>query len=84
MTVAKDHSEPRTLGKTIGMSTGGRSRGRPMKAVCRVLECARSHIHALDRRADDWRDGRTCRTSQGDTQLLAEIRAQIADLPSCG
>lgn len=55
-----------------------------MKAVCRVLGCARSHIHELDRRADGWRDGRTCRAPQGDTQLLAEIREQIADLPSYG
>lgn len=53
-----------------------------MKAVCRVLRCARSHIHTLGQRAGDWRDGRTCRTPGGDTQLLAEIREQIADLPS--
>lgn len=55
-----------------------------MKAVCRVLRCARSHIHTLGQRAGDWRDGRTCRTPGGDTQLLAEIREQIADLPSYG
>ncbi len=55
-----------------------------MKTVCRVLGCARSHVHALDQRGDDWHDGRTCRTPRGDTQLLSEIREQIADLPSYG
>lgn len=55
-----------------------------MRSVCQVLGIARSHLHDLRHRSDDWRDGRTCRTPRGDTQLLAEIREQIADLPSYG
>jgi len=55
-----------------------------VKTVCRGLGLARSHVHQLRHRSDDWRDGRTCRTPRGDTQLLAEIREQIADLPSYG
>lgn len=55
-----------------------------MKTVCRVLEVARSHIHDLHRRSDDWKDGRKGRTPAGDAQLLTEIREQIADLPSYG
>lgn len=49
-----------------------------MKAVCRVLGCARSHVHELHQRSGDWR------TPRGDTLLLAEIREQMADLPSYG
>ena len=55
-----------------------------MKTVCRVVEVARSHIHDLNRRSDDWKDARKGRTPAGDAQLLAEIRKQIADLPSYG
>lgn len=55
-----------------------------MKTVCRVLEVARSHIHDLNRRSDDWKDARKGRTPAGDAQLLTEIRKQIADLPSYG
>lgn len=55
-----------------------------MKTVCRVLGLARSHIHELHHRAETWRDGRTGRTPTGDAQLLAEIRDQIAQLPSYG
>jgi transposase InsO family protein len=55
-----------------------------VKTVCRILGLARSHIHDLRYRADHWRDGRTCRTPVGDTQLIAEIREQIAELPSYG
>lgn len=55
-----------------------------MKTVCRVLGVARSHIHDLHYRDADWRDGRKGRTPAGDTQLLAEIRQQIAELPSYG
>lgn len=29
-----------------------------MKTVCRVLEVARSHIHDLHRRSDNWKDAR--------------------------
>jgi putative transposase len=55
-----------------------------VKTVCRVMGLARSHIHELHHRADDWRDARTCRTPVGDTQLIAEICEQIAQLPSYG
>jgi putative transposase len=55
-----------------------------MKAVCRVLEVARSHVHELHHRDEGWHDGRTGRTPAGDAQLLAELREQIAELPSYG
>jgi putative transposase len=55
-----------------------------VKTVCWVLGLARSHIHELHHRAETWRDGRTGRTPTGDAQLLAEIRDQIAELPSYG
>lgn len=55
-----------------------------MKSLCRVLGVARSHVHELHHRQEDWRDGRKGRTPQGDAQLLAEIREQIAELPSYG
>ena len=55
-----------------------------MKTVCRVLGVARSHVHELHYRDGGWADGRKGRTPAGDAQLLAEIRAQIADLPSYG
>ena len=55
-----------------------------MKTVCRVLVLARSHVRDLHHRGDDWLDGRKGRTPVGDAQLLAEIRDQIADLPSYG
>ena len=55
-----------------------------MKTVCRVLVLARSHIHELHHRAETWRDGRCGRTPATDVQLLAELREQIAHLPSYG
>lgn len=55
-----------------------------MKAVCRALGLARSHIHSLKIRSDCWCDGRKARTPRGDAQLLADIREQIAELPSYG
>jgi transposase InsO family protein len=55
-----------------------------VKTVCQVLGLARSHIHHLRHRADGWRDGRSCRTPASDAQLIAEIREQIAELPSYG
>jgi len=55
-----------------------------MKTVCRALELARSHVNELHHRAEGWRDGRTCRAPVGDAQLIAEVRMQIADLPSYG
>lgn len=55
-----------------------------MKTVSRVLGLARSHVHDLYHRGNDWQDGRRGRTPTGDAQLLAEIGEQIADLPSYG
>lgn len=55
-----------------------------MKTVCRVLGLARSHVHELHHRSEDWHDGRTGRQPRDDAQLLAEIREQIAELPSYG
>jgi transposase InsO family protein len=55
-----------------------------VKAVCRALGLARSHIHSLKCRPACWRDGRTVRTPADDAQLLADIREQISDLPSYG
>jgi transposase InsO family protein len=55
-----------------------------VKTVCRALGLARSHIHELHHRPASWSDRRTGRTPRGDEQLLADIREQIADLPSYG
>ena len=55
-----------------------------MKTVCRALGLARSHLHDLHRRPGEWLDGRTGRTPAHDLQLAAEIRQQIAELPSYG
>ena len=55
-----------------------------MKPVCDALGLARSNVHAKTSRPSSWVDGRTERTPQGDNELLVEIRAQIAELPSYG
>jgi len=55
-----------------------------MKTVCRALGLARSHLHDLHRRPAEWLDGRTSRPPGDDSQLVAEIRQQICDLPSYG
>ena len=55
-----------------------------MKSVCQALGVARSNVHALRSRPTTWVDGRTGRTPRGDSELLAEIREQIAELPSYG
>jgi putative transposase len=55
-----------------------------MKTVCLALGLARSHLHDLHRRSAEWQDGRTCRTSASDAQLVAEIRHEITELPSYG
>jgi len=52
--------------------------------VCEALGLARSNVHALKCRPLAWIDGRTGRTPRGDSELLAEIREQIAELPSYG
>ena len=55
-----------------------------MTRVCRALGIARSHVHVLRGRPASWVDRRTDRTPHGDDQLVADIRAQIAELPSYG
>lgn len=60
------------------------ARGRAVKAVCRSLGVARSHIQRLKTRPDSCTDGRRGRTPEVDRQLLADIRAQITELPSYG
>ena len=55
-----------------------------MKPVCEALGLARSNLHALKSRPSSWSDGRIGRTPRGDSELLAEIREQIAELPSYG
>lgn len=55
-----------------------------MKPVCLALGLARSNVFVLNSRLLSWVDGRTGRTPQGDEQLLADIRAQITELPSYG
>jgi putative transposase len=55
-----------------------------MKPVCEALGLARSNVHLLKTRQPLWVDGRTRRLPAGDEQLLADIRAQITELPSYG
>lgn len=55
-----------------------------MKPVCEALGLARSNVHLLKTRQPSWVDGRTRRLPAGDEQLLADIRAQITELPSYG
>ena len=55
-----------------------------MKPVCLALGLARSNVFVLNSRPLSWVDGRTGRTPQGDEQLLADIHAQITELPSYG
>ena len=55
-----------------------------MKTVCRTIGLARSHVRDLLARDVDWTDGRTHRTPRGDDELLAELRHEIAQLPSYG
>jgi len=60
------------------------ARGRLVKTVCRTMGMARSHVRDLLVRDDAWTDGRRHRTPCGDAQLLAELRQEIAQLPSYG
>nr|BCT98753.1 IS2 transposase TnpB [uncultured bacterium] len=45
---------------------------------------ARSHVRELLGRDDSWTDGRSYRTLSDDDELLAELRQEIAQLPSYG
>jgi hypothetical protein len=45
---------------------------------------ARSHVRDLLGRDEDWADGRSHRTPTDDAGLLAELRQEIAQLPSYG
>ena len=55
-----------------------------MTRVCEALGVARSNVHSRGNRPATWVDGRTQRTPTDDDHLLAEIREEIASLPSYG
>lgn len=55
-----------------------------MKAVCEALGVARSNVHARTNRPEDWQDRRRGRTPSRDEALAAELRQEIAELPSYG
>jgi hypothetical protein len=60
------------------------ARGRQVKTVCEVLGVARSNVHARANRSSDWCDGRKNRRPADDEALVAEIRAEVAELPTYG
>lgn len=49
-----------------------------------VLGVARSNLQVRARRKADWVDGRRCRCPRDDAALVAELKAEIAMLPSYG
>ena len=56
-----------------------------MKAVCQALGLARSNVHRLRTRPENWIDARTQRPAKlSDATLLDEIKAQITELPTYG
>ena len=55
-----------------------------MKTVCRSMGLARSHVKQLLGRREAWVDGRKHRKPSDDASLLAELKLQIAELPSYG
>ena len=55
-----------------------------MSTVCKVLGVARSNVHERAKRAASWSDGRKNRRSLDDAGLVAEIRAEVKDLPTYG
>lgn len=55
-----------------------------MKTVCRSMGLARSHVKQLLGRREAWVDGRKHRKPSDDASLLAELKLQIAALPSYG
>src|SRR3954452_369459 len=61
-----------------------RSRTRSMKRVCDVLDVARSHLQVRVHRPATWTDRRRQARSRDDGELVAELRHEIATLPSYG
>ena len=57
--------------------------GRPLKTVCEVLGVARSGVAVKRVRPSDWQDGRSARVTD-DTELVGEIQAHVAHLPTYG
>lgn len=55
-----------------------------MKIVCDVLGVARSNVHVRVHRPADWTDRRRHRRPREDGELIGEITAAIATLPSYG
>lgn len=56
-----------------------------MVAICSALGLARSNVDCRASHSPHWVDGRIRRTCVHDDEtLVAQIRAQIADLPSYG
>lgn len=55
-----------------------------MKTVCEVLGVARSNVAVRASRSADWSDGRKGRCPIDDAALVAEIRAEVTDLPTYG
>jgi putative transposase len=60
------------------------ARGRSVKIVCDVLGVARSNLHERAHRPADWIDRRRNRRPFDDAELVAEITAEVAALPSYG
>ena len=55
-----------------------------MKTVCDVLGVARSNVTERASRSEHWRDGRKNRRPTDDEALVAEIRAEVRELPTYG
>lgn len=55
-----------------------------MKTVCEVLGVARSNVIERAKRPADWSDGRKNRRPADDQALVAEIRAEVTELPTYG
>ena len=55
-----------------------------MKRVCDVLGVARSHLHIRAHRPASWTDHRRHRRPRDDSHLVAEIRCEVAGLPTYG
>jgi len=55
-----------------------------MSTVCKILGVARSNVHVRANRGSDWCDGRKNRRPAEDEVLVAEICAEVAELPTYG